>query len=102
MANLFGQLGDLYKMQKDARAMQKKMKQVSVSGLSKNEDVEIIIDGTQAIIEMGIDDKLLDASLKTHLIKSIKEAMQDAQKKLQKKMMEDFDISDLKNMLSQQ
>ncbi len=99
MANMLSQLGDMYKLQKEAKQMQKKMKQVEVSGLSKNEEVEIVMDGTQSILEIGIDDNLLNPESKQKLIRALKEASSSAQKKLQKKMMEDFDISNLKDML---
>lgn len=100
MANLLGKMGDLYKMQQEAKAMQKKMKQVNISGFSKNEDVEILIDGTQDIIEMGIKDELMTLENKDKLIKSIIQAMKDAQKKLQKQMMSEMDLDQIKKMFS--
>ncbi|MBD3363115.1 hypothetical protein GF362_05325 [Candidatus Dojkabacteria bacterium] len=99
MANIFGQMGDLYKLQKEARKMKKKMKKMSVSGFSKNEDVEVVIDGTQEILEIGIEDELLDPAKKEYLIKGLKKAFKDAQKKLQKDMSKDMDIDQLKGML---
>ena len=99
MANPLGQIGDLYKLQKEARKMQKDMKGKTVSGYSKNEDVEIVIDGTQEILEIGISDELLNPERKKDLTKGIIQAMKDAQKKLQKDMMKDFDMSKIKGML---
>lgn len=99
MANPFGQMGDLYKLQKEARQMQKQMKNISVSGFSKNEDVEVVIDGTQEIQEIGIEDELMNPDKKKDLTKGIMQAMKDAQKKLQKEMMKDMDMDKLKGML---
>jgi DNA-binding protein YbaB len=99
MANLFSQAGNLMKLQKEARKMQKEMKSTKVSGLSKNEDVEIVIDGTHEIIELGISDDLLRVEKKVQLVNAIIQAMKDAQKKLQKDMMKSMDIDKLKGML---
>ena len=95
----FGKLKDLYKLQKEARQMQKKMKKIRISGLSKNEHVEIVINGTQEIEELDISDELLDQDRKDDLIKEFKQAMKDAQKKLQKEMAKDMDVDSLRNML---
>jgi DNA-binding protein YbaB len=99
MAGAFGKMKDLYKLQKEARAMQKRMKQMRISGLSKNEHVEIIINGTQEVEEIDISDELLSADRKKDLIKEIKEAMESAQKQLQKEMAKDMDLDSLRNML---
>ena len=99
MAGAFNQMKDLYKMQKEAREMQKKMKTVMVTGMSDNELVEIRINGTQEVEEIEIDDQLLDPDRKKDLIKDIKQALKDAQKKLQKELMKDMDINKLKDML---
>lgn len=99
MANAFSQMKDLYKLQKEAKQMQKKMKALTISGLSKNEDVEVVIDGTQEIMEIGIKDELMAPDQKNNLIKALKQAMSDAQKKLQKQMMQDMDMDKIKNML---
>lgn len=99
MKNIFGQMGDLYKLQKEARKMKKEMQQVSISGYSKNEDIEIVIDGTQEILEIGIEDELLTLEKKDYLIKGLKQAFKDAQNKLQKQMAKDMDVDKLKSLL---
>lgn len=99
MANIFGQMKDLYKMQQEAREMQKKMKAIKISGLSENEKIEVIIDGTQEILEVFIEDEMVNVDRKKDLEKAIKQAMKDAQKKLQKELMKDMDMSKLKSML---
>lgn len=96
---MFNQLKDIYKLQKEAREMQKKMKEVKITGISDDEDVKIFMNGIQEIDTMEISDELLTVDNKKQLIKEIKEAMKDAQKKLQKELSKDMDISQLKNML---
>lgn len=96
---MFGKLGDIYKLQKEAKEMQKNLKSLKISGLSGNEDIEIIMDGTQEIIEIGIDDSLLTQEKKKTLEKGIIEAMKDAQKKIQKELMKDMNLDKIKQML---
>ncbi|KXK26650.1 MAG: Nucleoid-associated protein YbaB [candidate division WS6 bacterium OLB20] len=99
MGGAFGQIKELYKLQKEARAMQKKMKAIHVTGKSEDELVEITINGTQEIEEIEIEERLLSAEEKKALVKGLKQAMKDAQKRLQKEMMKDMDINQLKGML---
>ncbi len=96
---MFNQLKDIYKLQKEAREMQKKMKEVKIVGISDDEDVKIFMNGLQEVDTMEISDDLLSVDAKKQLIKEIKGAMKDAQKKLQKELSKDMDISQLKNML---
>ena len=96
---MFNQLKDIYKLQKEAREMQKKMKEVKIIGISDDEDVKVYMNGLQEIDTMEINDELLSVDNKKQLIKEIKGAMKDAQKKLQKELSKDMDISQLKNML---
>lgn len=99
MAGAFNQLKDLYKLQKEARSMQKKMKSTKVEGISDDELVRVFINGTQEIEEMEIDDQLLSVDRKRDLVKDIKQALKDSQKRLQKELMKDMDINQLKGML---
>jgi DNA-binding YbaB/EbfC family protein len=99
MGGAFNQLKDLYKLQKEARAMQKKMKGITITGLSDDELVSITIDGTQEIQEMEISDELVNPEKKRDLIKDIKQAIKDAQKRLQKELMKDMDMNQIKGML---
>jgi DNA-binding protein YbaB len=46
---MFDQLKDLYKLQKEAKEMQKKMKLVIVQGYSDDEDVKIKMNGLQEL-----------------------------------------------------
>ncbi len=96
---MFGKAKDLYAMQKEARAMQKQMKQLRVEGLSEDELVRISINGVQEIEEIDIHNELMNIDSKNDLVKALKQAWKDAQKNLQKEMMKDFDIDKIKGML---
>ena len=96
---MFDQLKDLYKLQKEAKDMQKKMKLVIIEGYSDDEDVKIKMNGLQEIEDMFIADELMNLSMKKDLVKAIEQAFKDAQKRLQKELAKDMDISQIKSML---
>jgi DNA-binding YbaB/EbfC family protein len=95
----FGKLGEIYKLQKEARAMQKKMKAININGESKDGLVVVNINGANEVEDIDIDEGLLTAENKDRLIKSLKQAFKMANKKLQKEMMKDVDLNKLKGML---
>lgn len=99
MANPLSQAKDLYKMQAEARAMQSKMKQLVVEGSSKDGNITVKVNGLNLIDNIEIADELIDLDLKNKLVKGIKQAVKDANKKLQKEMMRDLDMGKLRSML---
>lgn len=86
-------------MQREAKAMQKQMKQLHVDGYSDDDLVKIVMNGTQEIEEIEIDDQLLDVDSKRELVRDLKQALKSAQKALQKEMMKDMDLDKLRQML---
>lgn len=99
MANVFSQAKDLFKMQQEAKNMQNKMKQIIVSGFSKNELVEVRLNGANELEKIEIDPQMLDANKKFQIEKAIMEAFKEASKKLQKELMKDFDLDKVKSFL---
>ncbi|MEA3357772.1 MAG: YbaB/EbfC family nucleoid-associated protein [Patescibacteria group bacterium] len=99
MSNVFNQMKDMYKMQREAKKLQKQMKQVKVTGESRNGLVKMYYNGAQELEDMRIDPELLDEERHDDLVNAIKEAQKDFQKKLQKQMAKDMDIGQLKSML---
>jgi DNA-binding YbaB/EbfC family protein len=95
----FGKLGEIYKLQKEARAMQKKMKAIIVDGESKDGDVVVRINGVNEVEDIDIDEELLTPENKDKLVKKLKQAVKAANKKLQKEMMKDVDMDKMKGML---
>lgn len=90
---------DLYKLQREAREMQKKMKAIHVHGESDDQLVVVHINGAQDVEDVEIHDELLDPSKKRDLVRDIKQALKDGQKKIQKELMKDMDVDKLKGML---
>ncbi len=99
MALGLGKVKDLYKMQKEARDMQKKMKKIIIDGESKDGDVIVRINGTQEVEDIDIEDELLSPDKKKDLVKKLMQALKDAQKKLQREMMKDMDMGKMKEMM---
>lgn len=99
MSNVFGQMKDIYKMQREAKKMQEQMRQIKVTGESKKGTVRMYFNGAQELENVTVDESLLDSSSQEEVVGAIKEAYKDYQKKLQKEMSKNVDISQLKGML---
>lgn len=99
MANMFGQAKDLYRMQREGKKMQKKMREVKVSGESRDGSVRVYFNGAQEFENLTIDSELLDPDRLDEIVGGFKEAYKDYQKKLQKELAKDLDINDLRGML---
>lgn len=99
MGNPFGQMKDLYKMQKEAKTLQKKMREQKITGESKDGQVVIYMNGAQEFEDFEIDDNLLSPEMFDVLKRNFDEAFKDYQKKLQKEMAKDFDMDKIKQML---
>ena len=92
------QMKDLYKLQKEARRMQKEMKKLKITGQDKRDLITITINGLQEIEEIDIADELLSPERKVELVKAIKEALKDANKRVQREMAKNMDLNDIKSM----
>lgn len=99
MKNPLSQAKDLYKLQKEARDMQKKMQQLSFVGESKNGEVKVTINGAQEINNVQIEDFLMSVDQKERFVQLLKDAIKDGQKKVQKELVKDMDLDKLKSML---
>ncbi len=99
MANPFSQAKDLYKLQSEARKLQKDLESKIFIGESKKSLVKISLNGTGEIINIEMDDLLFDKDRKSDFIEHIKDAYKDAQKKIAKDMSKDMDLSKLKSMM---
>jgi DNA-binding protein YbaB len=90
----------LLKMKQEADQMRKKLQSQRVTGESKDGRVKIFMNLAQEFEDIFVDEEILSDARSLELIKrGMKEAFQDYQKKLQKEMIKDFDIDQLKRML---
>ncbi len=99
MNNPFSQMKDLYKLQREAKEMQKKLRERRLSGESKDGRVKIYMNAAQEYEDIFIDDTLLSESEYETLKTGFKQAFKDFQKKLQKEMMKDVDLDSIRGML---
>lgn len=99
MSTPFGQMKDLYKMQKKAKQMQNKLREKVLSGESKDGLVRVHLNAAQEFVDMFIDESLLSPEQVDKIYQDFKEAFKDYQKKLQKEMAKDFDLDSIKGML---
>ena len=90
---------ELLRMQSEAKKMQKKLRENKVSGESKDGRVKIFMNGAQEYEDIWVDDDLLDPEEYDSLKKCFKEAFKNYRKRLQKEMISDMDINQIKGML---
>jgi len=90
---------DLYRMQREAKQMQKKLRGKQISGESKDGLVVVFMNAAQEFEDLHIDESLLDTGSLDLIRDGMKQAFKDFQKKLQKEMAKDFDLDQLKGML---
>lgn len=89
----------LLKMRSEAASMQKKLQEKKINGESKDGRIKLIMNAAQEIESLIVDEDLVDYSTLEIINKGIKEAFKDYQKKLQKEMMKDLDMDQIKRML---
>lgn len=99
MSNVFGQMKDLYKMQREAKKMQEQMRKIKVTGESRKGTVRMYFNGAQELENVTVDESMLDSGSQEEMVGAIKEAYKDYQKKLQKEMSKNVDMAQLKSML---
>ena len=89
---------ELIKMQMEAKKMQSKLREKKITGESKDKMLKITMNGAQEFEDIYIDDAYLDPDMSDEIKKGMKEAFKDYQKKLQKEMIQDVDLEQLKSM----
>jgi len=96
---MFGKFGKAASAMQQAKQQQKKMKAIEVHGESRDHLVKIHLNGLQELVNITIDEALLTSNKAKDLKNDIMSAYKDAQKKLQKAMMQGMDIEEMKKML---
>jgi len=74
----FGQMKELYQLQKKAKQMQKELKGLEIEAKSSDGLVGVVVSGEMKIISIDIDSSLLDPSKKTLLENALKETIGQA------------------------
>lgn len=86
-------------MRNEAVAMQKKMQSRKIVGESRDNRIKLQMNAAQEIEFLIVDEDIVDAQTLNIINIGIKEAFKDYQKKLQKEMVKDVDLEQIKKML---
>lgn len=74
----FGQMRELYGLQKKAKQMQKELKDIEVEGRSTNGEVTVVVSGDLKIVSIDIAEHMLETSKKRELENLLKETVAKA------------------------
>ena len=85
---MLGKMKDMYKLQKQAKQIKKKLKKIHIEAEEKG--VVVTVDGEQNVISISISDEAMEN--KSALEKSIKEALNKATKKSQQIAAEEMKV----------
>lgn len=90
---------EIFRMQQEARKMQKRLRERKVVGESKDGMIKLFMNAAQEFEDIWVDDEMLDPDFMDRFKRSMKEAFKDYQKNLQKEMAQDMDLDQLKSIL---
>lgn len=93
---LFSQLKQIKDLRKQAKEYKNTMGDEMVIGSAAGGAVKVTMDGTQKVIGSEVSTEMLSPDKKEKLEKAIVDAMNDAQKELQKVMMKKLQSGELK------
>ena len=79
----FGQMKELYSLQKKAKEIQKELKNLEIEARSADGNVTAVVNGEMKIVEIKIEDELLEPSRKTELQNALKDTVGQAMSKAQ-------------------
>lgn len=95
---MFNKIKAVKELRDQAKQMQNKLDDVKSEGSAAWGKIKIVINGNQKVLDVQIDDELL--SDKNKLEEGIKEAYEDAFKKMQKQMATQMkDMGDISEMM---
>ena len=77
-----GDLGNLLKMQRELKSIQKKISKSTIDGWSPDGKIQIKITGEYKVVDISIDEELLKAENKQSIENSMIKAMNDAVDKM--------------------
>jgi DNA-binding protein YbaB len=89
----------LMQMRNEAVAMQKKMQSRKILGESRDNRIKLQMNAAQELEMLIVDESIVDEQTLRIINNGIKEAFKDYQKKLQKEMVKDVDLDQIKKLL---
>lgn len=79
----FGQMKDMYQLQKKAKQMQRELKNLEIEARSTDGLVSVVVSGEMKIVSISIDDALMNPERKRELEQSLKDVAGQAMAKAQ-------------------
>lgn len=79
----FGQMKEMYQLQKKAKEVQKELKNLEIEARSTDGQVAAIVNGEMKIVEIQISDSMMDPSKKDALQLALKDTIGQAMTKAQ-------------------
>lgn len=79
----FGQIKDLYALQKKAKQMQKELKNLEIEAVSDDQSVKVVVNGEMKIVSLEISDDAVKLENKSSLEEAIKETVASAMSRAQ-------------------
>lgn len=79
----FGQMKDLYALQKKAKQMQKELKNLEIEAVSDDQSVKVVVNGEMKIVSLEISDDAVRLENKSSLEEAIKETVASAMSRAQ-------------------
>ena len=73
-----GDIGNLMKMQKEMKSIQKRLKKMNVEGESPDGSIKAIVNGEYSLVDISIDEKLVESADKNKIQKMVLSAVNDA------------------------
>lgn len=79
----FGQMKEMYALQKQAKQLQKELKEMEIEAKSPNGEVTVVVSGEMKMVSVDIASEHLNAESKTTVENAIKEATNQAMARAQ-------------------
>jgi|GEM_PF-1286009 len=79
----FGQMKEMYQLQKKAKQMEKELKELEIEARSPDGRVNVVVSGNMKLLSIDIDDTLLEVAQKAYLEKLLKETIDQAMSRAQ-------------------
>lgn len=93
---MFNKLKEVKDMRDQAKQLQNQLSQESVMTSAEGEKINLVMDGNQTVVSLDIDPELLTPDKKETLEKGLKNAFNDAVKKIQRLVAQKMQAGNIK------
>jgi hypothetical protein len=83
MANMFGKMGEMLKLQREAKRIQKELRDTEVESVSGGGKIKVILNGEVQVVKIDIDEEVLKPENKAEIENSLLNTINAGVKKAQ-------------------